>query len=435
MKHAKINHINIIDKYLYIIVFFIFMGVNFCKFDIYGVNMNIARILMLITSLFLIFLIKSEGLKKIFTNNKMIRRSLIFLVIWTVYSILSIVKSKDIGNYIIINFFFVAGTFTIFFACNVINSEKQIIRIFKIIEFTMIINCCYTIFLNMIKQGQIGGFYFNNNDMATVLLIAIPIEIFLLCHSKKFIEIIFRCATLMGYMYIIYILDSRANFIGLIIEIIIYVLALGIVKRGAILKSKLLTVVVIMSVITSIFFGAKVMVSTFGKIKIKPNYTYLTSNTIRVNLILDGLELMKQNPILGVGAGNIDTYLENEAPYPTKGITKLHNLYLEILVSYGIIVFIIYIIFYAAMCIKLFKRLFQNENMSDVMMDLTFLVFWGSFIISCISSSTNLTKEWLWLLVGITLGYIKIKDFNMKDEEIQKQGECKDEIKYNNSSI
>ena len=120
---------------------------------------------------------------------------------------------------------------------------------------------------------------------------------------------------------------------------------------------------------------------------------------------------MKENPLTGIGAGNIDYYLENEALYPTRNITKMHNFYLEILVAYGIIIFVGYLIFYGAICIKLLRQWARLRlKVANKMSALTLLVFWGSFSFSCISSSSNLSKEWIWLLIGITLATIKMKD-------------------------
>lgn len=403
---------NLKKYYPYVLIFIVFMGVNFLKFDIQGVNMNVGRVLMLLTGIaLLVITIKNKSIKILFTENKMIKYSLLFLTIWCIYSVCTIVKSKDMNMFIINNFFLVAGTMTIFYLTFVIKKEEQIRNIFRLIEIAMIINCLYTFYLHYQNAGQFGGYYYNNNDMATVLLLAIPIEIYLLYFSRSALSLILRVATLILYFITFMLLDSRACEIGLLIEAVIYLIAIIIIKRKAIFKYKLAKVALVVITIVTLVLGSKIVIDEVGTVSFEPNYTYLTSNTIRVNLILNGLEFLKENPLTGIGAGNIDYYLENEALYPTRNITKMHNFYLEILVAYGIIIFVGYLIFYGAICIKLLRQWARLRlKVANKMSALTLLVFWGSFSFSCISSSSNLSKEWIWLLIGITLATIKMKD-------------------------
>lgn len=412
----KVNTKKLIDNvkkyYPYILFFIVFMGVNFLKFDIQGINMNVSRVLMLLTCVALFaIIIKNKSIKILFTENKMIKYSLLFFTIWCIYSVCTILKSKDMNMFVINNFFLVAGTMTIFYLTFTIKKEEQIRNMFRLIEIAMIINCLYTFYLHYQNAGQFGGYYYNNNDMATVLLLAIPIEIYLLYYSKNILSLVSRTAILILYFITFMQLDSRACEIGLIIEVIIYFIAIIIIKRRIIFKHKLAKIGLAISTVIILTLGTKVALEEIGKISFEPNYTYLTSNTIRVNLILNGFEFLKENPLTGIGAGNIDYYLENEALYPTRNITKMHNFYLEILVAYGAIIFAGFLIFYGAICIKLLRQWTTLRiKVANKMSALTLLVFWGSFSVSCISSSSNLSKEWIWLVIGITLATIKMKD-------------------------
>ena len=422
---------NINEHYVYILIFFVFIGVNFLKFNINGINMNIGRILMLLTGLaILIIVIKNKNIKIVFTNNKFIKWSLIFFIIWSVYSLISIVMCKDINMFLINNFFLVAGTMSIFYLIYAIKEEKQITIIYRIIEVVMFINCLYTLYLKYKNIGQFGGFYYNNNDMATVLLLAIPVEIYLIYFCKKNFFMILRVAILLLYLITFMLLDSRANVIGLLIEIIVYFIGFIIIKKEKILKSKLLKYGLITCSIVILFVGCNIAVKEIGKISFKPNYTNLNSNNVRINLILNGLEFYKTSPFIGLGAGNLDYYLANNAIYPTNGITKMHNLYLEILVTYGIFIFIAYLIFYFGMCFKLLKAWLNSKiNIGNKINILTLLVFWTNFAFSCISSSSNFSKEWLWVLIGITLASIKIIDnINLKIIKNVKHTRRKNEI-------
>lgn len=411
-----LNNIN--EYYVYMLTFFIFMGVNFLKFNIYGINMNVGRILMLLTGLaILIIIIKNKNIKIFFTNNKFIKYSLIFFIVWSIYSLCTIIICKDINMFLINNFFLIVGTMTIFYLIYVIKEKKQITVIYKIIEIVMIINCIYGLYLKCNNIGQFGGFYYNKNDLATVLLIAIPVEIYLLYHSKKKFYLILRIAILLLYFVTFMLLDSRANLIGLLIELIVYFIGFLIIKKEKISKSLLMKGCLIFCLVIILFVGCTIAINEIGKISFKPNYTNLNSNNVRINLILNGLEFFKSSPIIGLGAGNLDYYLATDAIYPTNGITKMHNLYMEILVTYGIFVFVAYLIFYCGMCFKLLKVWSNSKITIDNKINiLTLLVFWTNFAFSCISSSSNFSKEWIWVLIGITLASIKIIDnIKLKD--------------------
>ena len=281
---------NVKKCYPYILFFIVFMGVNFLKFDIQGINMNVSRVLMLLTCVALFaIIIKNKSIKILFTENKMIKYSLLFFTIWCIYSVCTILKSKDMNMFVINNFFLVAGTMTIFYLTFTIKKEEQIRNMFRLIEIAMIINCLYTFYLHYQNAGQFGGYYYNNNDMATVLLLAIPIEIYLLYFSRSALSLILRVATLILYFITFMLLDSRACEIGLLIEAVIYLIAIIIIKRKAIFKYKLAKVALVVITIVTLVLGSKIVIDEVGTVSFEPNYTYLTSNTIRVNLILNGL--------------------------------------------------------------------------------------------------------------------------------------------------
>lgn len=141
---------------------------------------------------------------------------------------------------------------------------------------------------------------------------------------------------------------------------------------------------------------------------------------MRINLIYNGFEVLKQHYLIGVGPGNMNYYMENYEVYPTKGISNMHNYWMEILLDYGVIIFAIFVFYYLKLTIEMIKAYCCCKSKKITAIYIGFLFFICSFIVASISSSNNLTKEWLWLLVGIILAFVNIttkKYENIKNEE------------------
>lgn len=108
---------------------------------------------------------------------------------------------------------------------------------------------------------------------------------------------------------------------------------------------------------------------------------------------------------LGTGVGNITYWMNNYALYYTAGVTNIHNWWFEILTGYGVFVFIFYIIFY----FNIFKdtiNIYKNTE-SDFDKNIAFgiLLFMTAFIIASISSSSNISNEWLWVYWGTVIAF------------------------------
>lgn len=72
----------------------------------------------------------------------------------------------------------------------------------------------------------------------------------------------------------------------------------------------------------------------------------------RKALIMNGLRLLHQSRYLGVGAGNIEYYMQK---MPEVGKTNIHNWWAEVLVNFGVVVFIPYILLYFLLLYRLWR--------------------------------------------------------------------------------
>lgn len=398
----------VIQVFTYVLIFCIFMGSNFLKFTIGGTNWNVARVMLLISSaIVLIDIIRSlfqkEGRVKI--KNRSIKYCIIFFTIWAIWSVMSIFRSLDIKMYLVTNFFICTGVLNTLFLLKYLSIEKNKNIIFNLIIIPVMVNCLYYLYLYFVKKDNIGGFYHNSNDLATVLMLAIPMVLYMIFSKKELKYKVLYIIALIIYSISFINIMSRGCVLGVIFTLIVFCGIIALKFRENILKSKKIKVCLMIAVIIFVLLGGYIIVRYVGEIDLKPIENAQTSNEVRINLIYNGLYFLGQgaNGIFGIGSGNNIYYLKNFSIYTTNEIYNFHNFWLDILVEYGVIICIAFIIAYILLCKELYKK--SGERFFGKI-NIIFLFFLIAFIIGGISSSTILTREWLWLVWGMTIAYI-----------------------------
>lgn len=138
-------------------------------------------------------------------------------------------------------------------------------------------------------------------------------------------------------------------------------------------------------------------------------HQYLSGDTVRINLMRNGLVFLSESFGFGVGAGNIEHWMEHYALLPTKGITNMHNWWFEILVGYGVIVFVAYVIGY----LGLTYRLGQIKRTRLLIPRQVARVLWAYLIVfipASMTSANNMLIEWHWVFFGLIISFIKIQE-------------------------
>lgn len=411
INYFKKKNIGIVDFLSYILIFSIFMGSNFIKFSLFGVKFNLSRILLLFFPLFLFI---NNFLKRNTKNfnfcDKWLKGIVYFFILWSIFSVLSFYKCKDIMFYFTVNFYICIGTLNILSFVKFVDIKKNINNFFKIIVFAIFINCLYYLWLYYVNNKDIGGFYYNANDLATVLLLAIPILIYLIFNYKKtngckFTGIVvYYFVVLSIFLFSFINICSRGCVIGGIIAIVLFFCGIISQKKGKkyISRNNVMFVTMFILILLSllILFFKKYV----GFINFKPIDNALTSNEVRVNLIYNGLYFLRNgfNLLTGIGTGNTIYYLKNYSIFSIHNTYSFHNFWLEILVEYGLVIFLLFLTQYIIICFKLFK----NGKKSIINISNVFLVFLLAFVLASVSSSSMLTREWLWIIFAIIISYI-----------------------------
>lgn len=139
------------------------------------------------------------------------------------------------------------------------------------------------------------------------------------------------------------------------------------------------------------------------------------SATVRKYLILNGLYFLHKSHYIGVGPGNVEVYME-DAPKVNK--INMHNWWGEVLVNFGIIIFIFYMSLYFWMLWRLWRLLDLKKSPQ-----VSPLIRWGSYAaLSCLTGyffggmapSTAIHYTPMWICYGIGLAVIAIGENQKK---------------------
>ncbi|MHA1343898.1 MAG: O-antigen ligase family protein [Promethearchaeota archaeon] len=259
--------------------------------------------------------------------------------------------------------------------------------------------------------------FYNQNDYATFLTLSIPFGIGIVRYScKKYLRFFGLCSIL-GAFYLIVAAGSRANIIAVLFELAFILLFLLNFKR----KIKAIITISICIVLLFMFLPGPVQ-GFFSQITEKLNsivsHAGLRTGSIgvRMNLVRNGLLFLYSTAGFGVGAGNAEYYMANFAKYYTAGITNPHNWWLEILVDYGILVFVGYIIFYIGIMRNLWKIYRKKQKIEEKMICEALLVSLVGFFFASISSSSIMAFKPQWLLFAFALSFLNY--FRNKEEKM-----------------
>jgi len=362
-----------------------------------------------------------------------IRWSFIFLYFWLGYAVLSsawaISKEAAVRNII----FLFMGVSVIFFSTYYFRKKKDLqilynlwIAVFGIlilVGFWEHLTGCHLPVSAFFGETRYRfmfmptGFFHNPNDYATFLTLSIPFGIGMIRYScRKYLRFFGLCSIL-GAFYLIVATGSRANIITVLFELTFILLFLVNLRR----KIKLVIAVGI-CIVLLFTFSPSPMQEFFSQIggELNSIVSQTESRTgsigVRMNLVRNGLLFLYSTIGFGVGAGNAEYYMANFAKYHTAGITNLHNWWLEILINYGIIVFIGYVIFYIGIIRNLWKIYRRRQTREEKMICEALLVSLVGFIFASISSSSITAFKPQWLLFAFALTYLNY--FRNKEEKM-----------------
>jgi len=355
------------------------------------------------------------------------RYFIIFMLILLTYSVLSIFWSVDLRGWLNYNIYLYIATVSLIVCNYILNTKEAFLEMFNYISITSIIHNVIG-WINIItgnyilsssplipdfrEKGNPLSLFNNTNDFATYLVFTIFINLVVILTTNKRKQKVIYSLTILSSLIMIYETMSRANYLALTLGIVVFTFLISNNKKILFLLST------ISGFLLASFFAIP---KIFGTVNDMVFSKILNSgDLIRINLIKNGFAFLEDSKGFGIGAGNISYYLENYGVFDTYNIHSLHNWWLDILVTYGIVIFCLYLIYYGKLLVDL-NKIKNNGDQFIRYTAIAFLSILSSYLIGSGSSSSNFPIIWIWIFFSIMIAFLNINQFPDQDYQLKRR--------------
>lgn len=412
-------------KIVYILVASVFLGAHILAIDIGVAQLSIYRITLVITlGLCTLLLFQNNPvLEGTFYREKIQYRAI--YLFWLVVAIVSVLWASSLIGWVKGLFFVGCGIFSILFITTFTQTEKDVKTLF-IIVFSMIVMHqligFYEIVTNHyiwanLSSGQLSQFasnwsarlpystFSNVNDYSTLIFASVPFAC-IFFHSKKYWLKGISILSILATIFFLIRTGSRGNQLALMV-FVVSLIGLKFLNRKILKYGAMILSFIILIGIVGYFASSTVRFNVYDTIQ-----EFISrggSNFYRINMILNGFIYLIRHFGLGVGAGNVEYWLGNHPIYEVDA-PNIHNWFMDILTGYGLIVFILYSVMYIYILRQLYVS-YKYSNNSFIRTSSMFLFAYViSFVISSMSSATNMIIEWQWVYWGVMIAYVQSVD-------------------------
>ena len=251
------------------------------------------------------------------------------------------------------------------------------------------------------------GFNWNPNDFSVAMIIFLP---FLLFSKNKLISI----TGSLTIFYLIIQAGSRTNFIAFIIVVSLFLF----LKYRKVFLGSIIILILTLTLIggfSSLEIENKKIGEALGSFQdlkslLSTKQEGDDSIGVRQKLMIAGIQSVKETKGFGVGIGN-SIYIANlynikDTPY------SLHNFWLQILVEIGLIGFIVIMIWYIWMIVKLYLNARNERDDKIKSFTLATCLAMIGFFIGSISMGGAIYFLTMWLLFGMAISLINLYKLN-----------------------
>lgn len=371
-----------------------------------------------------------------FNTSPQMKPYFIFFLVWLSWALLSLLWADNIQDGFQNLWYLFSGLCLIGFSIFYFRAEKDL----KILLYTLV-----AIFIIIISVGiwehqtglhlKTAGFIFeagviskiprgvfkNPNDLATYLALYLPFLIisakYLLGRFKTALPALGLLACAGTGFFLIVNAGSRANLIAVALILLATVIVYLIQGKWRAFRN-------VLALITALAVLGLVLTSIYPRLdyQIKRQYRiarhHLLSlehaggeNSARMILMKNALVELNQHSLMGVGPGNAEEHLKK---YQTDTflLLALHNWWLEILVNYGIFVFVLYIAFFCKLLVQLYVVATRAGPGVPKILAESALVALVGFPVAAVSSSSLVYSRVMWIFFGIALCAVNLYNIN-----------------------
>lgn len=370
-----------------------------------------------------------------FYNRKQpipIAREWLILLLWVIVSLLSIFFAIDF-NLAVSKFITILQVFIIsFMIYSLVYSVRNANSILLSLLLTVLIVSLLA-YSNPAAyadtDGRLKATFNNANLYGLVLLSSIIISLGYLFSAKYLIFRIVQLPLILFFFIMLLQTGSRKAILGLfiVVTLFVYFKFREHIKRNVFVA--LLMLVVAVSAVagglyylkdTSHFYRIQRVIDAFES---KDISSAGESERGRLELYAKGLEVAMDNPVIGVGLDNFRR-VDSGNVFSSDIGTYSHSNYIEVLVSTGIIGFVLYYSVYGLLLFRIYKL--RKRNFSN--RDKTSLIMVGSIFSMYILydfAMVSYYEKVSWLIMALVLSVVGILE-NKKLDKVEKPAEHRD---------
>lgn len=295
-------------------------------------------------------------------------------------------------------------------------------------------------------SAVVTSVFTNQNDLATCITLSLPFIItafYMLNLENKYRWLLY--ITAIFSMYDLIATGSRSNTLfalPLAVIVLIIMLPLALERKKFTRRGMIQTIsgvvigAIVVSAMSSIFLSDEARKA--AKDKLNSTFGIFTdlnkgdwnvgegdegivqgetgqSVTVRKFLLINGLKFLDKSHYMGVGAGNIEPLMEGQ---PKVNKVNMHNWWAEVLVDFGVIIFIPYMILYIWLLWKLFILAHRKKSPYT-----SAKIRWASvstlaalcgYVFGGIAPSTAIHYTPMWICIGVGLAVVVLGEMQRK---------------------
>lgn len=403
------------DKFVRVLIYIALFSASFntsiLSISVFGFQLCVFRLILL----FLIPIALFFKRKELFKIDKSIRYYIGFMFVWCCYAFLTILWVEDKSSWIQTLYFLGLGFISIYIFSKYIINKNYIYNCFLAFSFSSVVHIIFGIneylFNNyyFIMQEYLEKYSYNNwpvstfvntNNYAFFLGLSLCVFLFIIKASKNiYLRVLYVMVSVLAF-FLICATSSRAVLLALMIGGLFLVFNKYVFVNKRKLFNTLLVTGVFMILLT-IIISSIIAFTNMDKFQ-----NPIQSTSIRMNLTFNSFYFTIKSYFLGVGAGNFEYHIINNAVFNTSTIINAHNWWLEILSEYGVVIFLGYVLFISLIYIMTQRKFRINNFIQSFQFAMTLFVV--VFSIGCISPSSILEMEWMWLLFAVIVSGVQI---------------------------
>jgi len=403
---------------VYLVIITSLIGAGVFSINLGKFQLSLFRGLIVLLSFLMLAELLLKGAKILVRTKKDNNFSIKFMSFWLFYALLTLGWVRDYTGWAKAIYFLGLGLLSIVLMCKFLKTKYDVVKVLYVFSYMIIVHNVigwYEIisgeymFLSDDKVSQYSfmnlpvSMFGNTNDFAVFLMFSIFILYICVINTKRIMFKLVYAGTAVSSIALLLYTGSRGGLLGLIIALMTF--AFMSIRRK---QTKKVLLVLFFIIAALVILNPDIINNLVSNLRTALNFNFQRqsgSDFVRKNLMINGIQFLFSTLGFGTGAGNIEHWMRNYGTLYTQGVTDMHNWWLEILVGYGIVIFVFYCIFYIKL-LKDFKQKFrQAQNRVDLSISLGFVSIISGYIVASFSSSSNMRSEWLWIFWGITIAY------------------------------